>query len=92
MARWEGLGMGRFLAVTEQGNLEEGQPRLLATLDPSQLQVLASHEGGGRVEVLAVTAQGDLDDGQLTLLAASDTSNCRCWWGTSLSQSSVRFS
>ena len=44
MARWDGLGKGRFLAlgirdslgagrflaVPEQGNLEEGQPRLLA--------------------------------------------------------------
>ena len=30
MARWDGLGAGRFLAVPEQGNLEEGQPRLLA--------------------------------------------------------------
>ena len=30
MARWDGLVAGRFLAVPEQGNLEEGQPRLLA--------------------------------------------------------------
>ena len=42
MARWEGFGMGRFLAVTEQGNLEEGQPRLLATLDTSMVQVMTS--------------------------------------------------
>ena len=33
MARWDGLGTGRFLAVTEPGTLEEGEPRLQAPLD-----------------------------------------------------------
>ena len=48
MARWEDLGTGQFLAVIEQGNLEVGQPRLLATLDTSALQVMACHKGEGR--------------------------------------------
>ena len=44
MARWDGLRTERGLAVTEQGNLEEGRPRISATWDTSELLVLARHK------------------------------------------------
>ena len=62
------------LAVTAPGDLDEGQLTLLAALDTSGLQVMASYEWGGRGKVLAITERGDLDEGSPWSRATLDTS------------------